>query len=212
MTVPTPPHRVAPDGPAATATASPDYAHRLQRLQGARWKRWLDVQAPYRWHVRRLGLGRVLDLGCGVGRNLAHLSGNGVGIDHNPSAVSIARSRGLVAYDNLEWPTAPEARDGTFDAMLIAHVVEHLSERAGADLVQAHLRYVKPGGRVVFITPQERGYGTDATHVRFVGFAEIDRLCAEVGVTPVLRRSFPFPRVAGRLFTYNEFVVVAQRA
>lgn len=197
---------------AGRATAGADYAERLQRLQGARWKRWLDVQAPYRRHIRRLSLGRVLDLGCGIGRNLAHLAGDGVGVDHNPEAIAIAKSRGLVAYDSAAWAGAPEAQDGAFDALLVSHVLEHLSEADGRDLVRSHLRYVRSGGQCVFITPQERGYRTDATHVRFVGFAEIHRLSAELGLAPVLARSFPFPRPAGRVFAYNEFVVVARIA
>ena len=59
-------------------TDAPDYATRLQTLEQARWKQLLDVQAPYRWNIRRLGLGRTLDVGCRLGRNLAHLDGRGV--------------------------------------------------------------------------------------------------------------------------------------
>lgn len=192
-------------------TAGTDYAERLRRLQGAQWKQWLDVQAPYRWHVRQLDLGRVLDLGCGIGRNLIHLHGNGVGVDHNPAAIAIARSRGLIAYETPAWVHAPEAQPGAFDSMLVAHVLEHLDEHDGNDLVRTYAHFVKPRGKFVFITPQERGYASDATHIRFVGFAEIRRLCEALGLVPVLERSFPFPRQLGRVFKYNEFVVVAQR-
>ena len=70
------------DRPRATTirrpgTDVPAYADRLQTLEQARWKQLLDVQAPYRWNIRRLGLGRTLDVGCGLGRNLAHLGGAG---------------------------------------------------------------------------------------------------------------------------------------
>ena len=73
-------------------TDAPDYAARLQTLEQARWKQLLDVQAPYRWNIRRLELGRTLDVGCGLGRNLAHLDGRGVGVDHNPASIVVAGS------------------------------------------------------------------------------------------------------------------------
>ncbi len=193
------------------ATADASYAHRLQRLQRARWKRVVDVQAPYRWHIRHLDLGYVLDVGCGIGRNLVHLRGHGVGVDHNPEAVSIARSRGLEAYTSDEWDASEHADQPIFDSLLLAHVAEHMSELEAATLVRRYLPAVRPDGRIVFITPQEKGYASDATHVLFLGFDEIERLCAMVGLRVDVRRSFPLPRAAGRLFKYNEFIVVARK-
>ncbi len=189
-------------------TAGAGYAQRLQRLEGARWKQLLNVQAPYRWNLRRMSLGRTLDVGCGIGRNLLNLP-DGVGVDHNATAVEVARSRGLVAYTVEELATAPDAKPGSFDSMLLAHVVEHMTEPEGVSLVRGYLPYLRPGGRVVCITPQERGWTTDATHVRFVGYPELDALAAALGLTVERRGSFPFPRWAGRMFPYNEFVVVA---
>ena len=78
-------------------TAGRDYAERLQRLEGARWKKLLDVQRPYRWNLQRLELGRVLDIGCGIGRNLLNLGDDSVGVDHNVDSVAAARARGLTA-------------------------------------------------------------------------------------------------------------------
>ena len=46
-----------------TATRSEAYTRRLDDLSNVGWKRWLDVQAPYRRHVRGLDLGFTLDLG-----------------------------------------------------------------------------------------------------------------------------------------------------
>jgi SAM-dependent methyltransferase len=191
-------------------TDAPAYAERLRTLEGARWKRWLDVQAPYRWNVRRLDLGRTLDVGCGLGRNLAHLGGDGVGVDHNAASVAVARERGFEAYTSDEFPTSPAAVPGSFESLLLAHVVEHMTEADAVALLRTYLPYLRPGGKVVVITPQERGYATDATHVRFCGFDEVAALCAEVGLTVVNRFSFPFPRAAGRVFPYNEFVTLAR--
>lgn len=191
-------------------TAEPDYAARLLQFEGAPWKRWLDVQAPYRWNIRRLELGRTLDVGCGLGRNLAHLGGNGVGVDHNAASVALARQRGLEAYTVEEFPASGHARPDAFEALLAAHVVEHMSEPEGRALLAAYLPYVHAGGKVVIITPQERGYRTDPTHVRFCGFAEVAALCAAMGLTVVRQYSFPFRRLAGIVFPYNEFVTLAR--
>jgi 2-polyprenyl-3-methyl-5-hydroxy-6-metoxy-1,4-benzoquinol methylase len=186
------------------------YARRLQRLEGARWKRLLSAQAPYRWNVRRLRLGFTLDVGCGIGRNLRHLDGNGVGVDHNETSVRLARESGLVAYTPDGFLASPYARPGRFDSMLLAHVLEHLPEDDVRGLLKSYLPYLRPGGTVVFITPQERGYASDATHVRFVGFAEATALATELGLEVTRAYSFPLPRFAGRWFTYNEFVVVSR--
>lgn len=197
------------DQPAGTDGA--DYTERLQRVGGARWKQWLNVQAPYRWHIRRLRLGHTLDVGCGLGRNLAHLGGDGVGVDHNPSSVRYARARGLRAYTVDEFLASEHARPGRFDALLAAHLVEHLSAADAHEVVSMYLPYVRDGGRVVLITPQERGYASDATHVRFVGFAEAAALADGMGLRVRRQYSFPLPRLTGKVFTYNEFVTVASK-
>jgi len=81
-----------------TTTDGSDYTERLARLQTPLWKRIGDVQAPYRWNVRRLfGDREVLDIGCGIGRNLGHLAPRGVGVDHNEHSVEICRKLGLTA-------------------------------------------------------------------------------------------------------------------
>lgn len=193
-----------------TTTAAAPYAERLARLEGAWWKRLLDVQAPYRRNVRRLAPGRTLDVGCGLGRNLGHLGGNGVGVDHNPAAVAECRRRGLVAYTADEFAAAPEAVPGAFDHLLVAHVLEHLVPAAATELLGAYLPYVRGGGSVVIITPQEAGQRSDPTHLTFLDHAAVRALAAAAGLRVVEQRSFPFPRIAGRVFRHNESVAVAR--
>lgn len=197
------------DGPVDTRDAT--YTERLTRLEGARWKRLLDVQAPYRWNLRRLGLGFTLDVGCGLGRNLVNLRGNGVGVDHNAESVRAASARGLTAYTPEEFLRSSYAIEGRFDSLLLAHVAEHMREADAVSLLRSYLRYVRSGGRVVVICPQEKGYTTDPTHVRFLDLQAMRSLCEQVGTSVQRSYSFPFPRFAGKVFPYNEFVVVARR-
>lgn len=193
------------------ATAGRDYADRLVRLRSARWKQVIDVQAPYRWNIRRLRLGRTLDIGCGIGRNLHYLGDDSVGVDHNADAIAVARSGGLTAYTPDEFRASPDAAPESYDSLLLAHVVEHMARDSAVHILQDYLAYLKPGGRVVFITPQEAGYRTDATHVRFVDFNGAQVLATASGCQVVRRYSFPFSRLVGKLFPYNEFVTVGQR-
>lgn len=201
------PRRVSP---VAADTAGEDYTDRLLRKETVWWKRALDVQRPYRWNLRRLGLGFTLDLGCGLGRNLAHLGGSGVGIDHNPTSVATCRARGLEAYTPEGFAASERNRPGTFDTLLASHLVEHLDPDAARALLLDHVPLVKPDGRLLLITPQRRGYASDPTHVTYVDLDGLESLATDLGATVERRFSFPFPWPAvGRVFTYNEFVVLA---
>lgn len=195
----------------SSGTAAADYAERLRRLEGVWWKRLLDVQAPYRWNLRRLGLGRTLDVGCGIGRNLRNLGPDSVGVDHNTESVRIACQRGLRAYTVPQFLASEHARSGEFDSLLFAHLVEHMPEPDARRVIGMYLPYLRPGGRALFITPQERGYASDHTHVRFCGFPEVEALARALGLTVERRYSFPLPRWAGRVFTYNEFNVLTRK-
>ncbi len=193
------------------STQDPAYARRLETLEAQGWKQRLDVQAPYRWNLRRLHPGYTLDIGCGIGRNLTHLEGKGVGVDHNLDCVATSRERGLTAYSPDEFLASADAKIAGFDSLLLAHVIEHLDASTTDDLIATYAPYVREGGRIIVITPQEAGYRSDSTHVRFVDHAAIDLLLSKHGWSAANKQSFPFPRVVGRVFPYNEFVVVGER-
>lgn len=199
--------------PAGVATHGDDYAERLIKLQTARWKQWVDVQAPFRWNLRRLDPGFTLDIGCGIGRNLLHLPGHSVGIDVNEHCVRAAKARGLTAFTPSEFRrSADYNRPGRFDAILLAHVAEHMTEDQVVVLLQEYEALLRPGGKLILISPQEAGFRSDRTHVQLMDFARLARISRRLGCQPEQSFSFPFPRWVGRLFTYNEFVVVGRKA
>jgi SAM-dependent methyltransferase len=193
------------------STADPEYAHRMMARAGARWKRAINAQAPYRWNLQRLDLGRTLDLGCGIGRNLAHIGGYGVGVDHNATAVAVARRRGLTAYTNQEFVNSPDAQIASFDSILVAHVVEHMNFLDGVELLRSFVPYVRHGGRAVIIVPQRSGFRSDPTHVTYYGRRELHMLVTSLGMVIERTYSFPFPAVFGHVFRHNELVLVARR-
>lgn len=194
-----------------SSTSDRTYAERLERLANKRWKTVLDVQRPYRWNLRRMDLGRTLDVGCGIGRLLQALPPGSVGVDHNPDSVAIARANGLTAYSSKEWDEGSAPGTEAFDSMLLGHVVEHMPAADAEALVEHYLPAVKPGGTVAFIVPQEVGYRSDSTHVRFLDVAELTELAEDVGLRPVRSWSFPFPRPVGRVFTYNETCMLTRK-
>lgn len=117
------------------------------------------AEARYALVAERVrGRGRVLDIGCGDGFLLGLVASGGsraVGVDPEVSGVALARAKladtpaaaVLVASGaGLPFP------DGSFDAVVMAEVVEHL-EDPDATLREAR-RVLRDGGRMVVTTPR----------------------------------------------------------
>lgn len=125
----------------------------------------------------------------------------------------MARDKGLEAYTVDEFFSNPTVSGpGWYEAILAAHLVEHLPFETAIEVLRSYLPCLRPDGRVLLITPQERGYDSDPTHVAFTDFEVLRRLCAELGLEVEREWSFPFPRWAGKPFIYNEFHVLARKS
>jgi SAM-dependent methyltransferase len=200
-----------PDRAAGEGTEGAEYTDRLRTLTAPRWKQVLDVQRPYRWNARRLlGDRFVLDVGCGIGRNLEHLSPNAVGVDHNAASIAECRDRGLAAFTTDEFFADFEQHRGRYTGLIAAHLVEHMRPEQAVEILQSYSDALAPGARAVLICPQEKGYASDATHVNFSDLATLASVAEQCGWTVEKQFSFPFPRSAGKVFRYNEFVLVAR--
>jgi SAM-dependent methyltransferase len=195
-----------------STTESPAYTERLARLESVWWKRILPVQAPYKAHLRGLKLGFVLDIGCGLGRNLLHLNGNGVGVDHNPQSIETSRSAGLEAYLEEDFLKSKWGEGAQFDSILLSHILEHMDAASASALVRSYLPYLRSQGRVVMLCPQSAGFAADPTHVTYFDSQKLEELARTLGLTVDKKYSFPFPQWVGRFFKYNEFVVIARKA
>ncbi len=97
----------------------------------------------------------ILDVGCGAGNMVHHLSryGHVRGIEVDPRPVKIAQSRG---YDVRQADAAKGIpfEDATFDLVTALDVIEHVEDDA-AVLRQAR-RVLKPGGHLLVTTPAFR--------------------------------------------------------
>ena len=122
----------------------------------------------------------------------------------------LAVSRGLTAYTPDSFRGSADDRPDSFDTLLFAHVLEHMTPREATALVREHLPYLHTGGQVAVICPQERGQASDATHVTFLDATAITAILLDAGVTAERSMSFPFPRPVGRVFTHNETIVIGR--
>lgn len=186
------------------------YTSQLVKEQRKKIKDHLKWMNPYAIHVRKACEGRVLDVGCGIGRNLEYLQGRGTGVDHNPDSIVFAKNRGFKAFtvDELERNVEKEY----FDCLLVAHVLEHMTKSEAIDLMSYYLNFLKPNGKIVIICPQEVGYKHDGTHVEFMNFDDIQNILIANKVEVKKKYSFPFFRFMGKFYVFNEFVVTAQKS
>lgn len=96
--------------------------------------------------------GRIVDIGCGAGPNMARLRAAGfevVGIEPDPAARRVAQQYGPVHAGTAEDPPA-EAGSG-FDYALMSHVLEHTISPATA-LGRAH-GLLRAGGKLIVEVP-----------------------------------------------------------
>lgn len=97
---------------------------------------------------------RILDAGCGSGRNMVQLARRGTvtGIELAPASLEAARVRGVgpVVPGSLDEPLP--FGDAAFDLALALDVLEHLEDDRAA--LGELARVVAPGGRLLVTVPQ----------------------------------------------------------
>jgi SAM-dependent methyltransferase len=118
----------------------------------------------------------ILDIGCGRGEWLQLLRDRGLaarGVDSNPTFAADIRTLGMevVERDAIEYLAA--APGNSVGAVTAFHVVEHLEINALLALVGEAYRVVRPGGVVIFETPNPENvvvgscsFYHDPTHLR----------------------------------------------
>ena len=194
----------------APDAADDAYAQRLTSLQQAKWKQVLDVQRPYRANLQKVCEGEVLEIGCGIGRNLRNLQGRITGVDPDTASIAVAKAAGLNAMTIDEFEEMQRTTPRTYGTLLFSHVLEHVTDEENDALFAQYLPYLAPRGRIVIECPQEVGYRSDATHIAWMDFPAIARRLERNGITVEREYSYPFPRVVGKVFIYNQFVTLGR--
>ncbi len=193
------------------STTDEAYTSRLREIQTRKFKELLQINRLYAISLRRVGLGKTLEIGCGTGRILKYLP-NAIGVDHNAHSVAFARKAGLAAYTVEEFEKIMKQSDNPsrselFDSIVFPHVIEHLSPEDAHQLVGKYLPFLKIDGSLVFVCPQEAGYKSDSTHVKFYDVEHLVTLGEDFGYSLISSFSFPLWRNLGKWLRFNETVV-----
>jgi len=117
---------------------------------------WFRSRRRVLWAlVERAGVGpspRILDAGCGTGRNMVEFSrlGPAEGVDLSPQAVEFCHRRGLSGVREAAIEQLPY-EDGRFDLLLATDVIEHLQDEGPA--LEELRRVCAPDGRLIVTVP-----------------------------------------------------------
>jgi SAM-dependent methyltransferase len=158
---------------------------------------WFRSRRRVLWAlVRRAELDtspRILDAGCGTGRNVVEFSrlGPTEGIDLSPQAVAFCHRRGLNGVRQAALEALP-FEDGRFDLVLATDVLEHI-EDDGPPLAELR-RVAGPKGRVLITVPAYQWlwsrHDTSWQHFRRYTLGRLrDRVRAN-GLEPVVETYF----------------------
>lgn len=98
----------------------------------------------------------ILDIGCGRGEWIELLKDNDInahGIDINPIMIKEALSEGLNVQEIDAFKYLKNQENNSFQVISGFHIVEHFSYNNLIILIDEVLRVLKPGGLVIFETP-----------------------------------------------------------
>lgn len=122
----------------------------LYASQGRLWRGVADIS----WMGIRPG-DRVLDLGCGNGKTSEALVTAGAevtGVDFSPSAIDSCAGwlGGRASFEVADVRRLPFG-DGTFDAVVSVHVLEHVPASDVNRASEEIMRVLRKGGRLYFV-------------------------------------------------------------
>jgi O-antigen chain-terminating methyltransferase len=98
----------------------------------------------------------VIDIACGRGEWLELLADNGIearGVDSNSLQATQCRARGLDVSEQDLFSFLKTVADASAGALTGFHIIEHLSFNALVTLLDEVMRVLRPGGVVIFETP-----------------------------------------------------------
>ncbi len=118
------------------------------------------------------GRQRVLDLGCGMGGFVKLLVDNGFdayGVDSDPQSIAEARQHQIPVVEADVVAHLRTLAPETLDAVFSAHMVEHMPYAVVLETIQLAQRALKPGGRLLLVTPNPRALIThlELYHMHF---------------------------------------------
>jgi SAM-dependent methyltransferase len=136
---------------------------------------------------------RILDAGCGTGRNLVEYAALGEveGVDMSESAVEFCHRRGFDGVTQASLEALP-FEDGRFDVIIATDVIEHLDDDVA--VLEELRRVAEPDGRLLVTVPAYQWLWTqrdeDHHHRRRYTAKRLRRSVTAAGWTPTTETYF----------------------
>lgn len=145
--------------------------------------------------------GKLLEIGCGNGDRLALLQDLGwtvTGVEPDASATKMASARGLDVLSgelsSLEFPA------GSFDAILMSHVIEHVPDPQ--ETIRECHGLLRPGGTLILLTPNTNSLGhrlfdrnwlhlDSPRHLHLFNCRNLPKLCSAEGFVNIHTTTTP---------------------
>ena len=117
----------------------------------------VNLRHKYTLATKGLTVGKLLDIGCGVGDFLHTAEEKGwecIGVEPSEEAKAIARKR--IKANVVDSADLEQMADQSFDVITMWHVLEHVDNLKWQ--VEQLQRLIKPGGRIVIAVPNYKSY------------------------------------------------------
>ncbi len=124
------------------------------------WKDYIWLFNNLKKHyLSKEPIGKILDIGCGHANFLdcckenGSPAGNLFGIEGEPESLEICKKKGYsIASIDLETDKLPYP-DNTFSVVICSQLIEHISKKAGTDLISEIYRVLKKDGLLLIYSP-----------------------------------------------------------
>ncbi|MCK9450770.1 MAG: class I SAM-dependent methyltransferase [Bacteroidales bacterium] len=117
----------------------------------------VNIKNKYKQVTRDLTIGKVLDIGCGIGDFLGYCKKAGwkvSGLEPNEQARKMVLKNFQIEAEDVS--KISSMAEDQFDLVTLFHVLEHVAEPK--NMVSEILRILKPGGRLVIALPNNASW------------------------------------------------------